>query len=363
MRDRPPPRPRGAWLATGLALAAIGCQGADPAGRAAAEAAAPGPPAIACDAPEHRFGRVWQGARVRHTFRVENAGQATLRLERLRAACACTSAGLDAAELAPGAGTGVEVELDTRGLLGPIERVVEVLSGDPDRSSLPLRLVGEVQLAVAFAEERLDLGSLLPGEAGRATLGLRGELAARARLRDLQLSGAEGWSARVVEREGEDAVELELAPGRAPGRREARLVARTGLAEAPEIHLALDAEVAGDLRPDRPAVSFDPFDAGSPPRTEIAVRSTRGAAFRVTGLEDPAGVVRATLGPRPPRAGAPQPITLELTRSPSTPRGRLRIHTDRADQPTLEVPYVVRPFRRPAPPPPPPRTRARRAPR
>jgi hypothetical protein len=342
-----------AWLGTSLLLGA--CQGAP--APAAGESPAPVEglrPQIASDEDELQFGRVWQGAEVDHTFRVVNRGPGRLHLERLRAGCSCTRAVLRASDLGPGDQAEVEVTLDTRGLLGPIERKVEVLSDDPERPALALRLVGEVALAAAFAEERLDLGAVQAGERRQAELGLRGELAARARLHDLELSGDEGWTARVVEREGQDALAIELAAGQAFGRRDARLCARTGLAEAPLIRLSLGAEVVGELGLDRPAVSFDPFDAEHPPRRLVRVRSAHGLPFRVLGAEDPAGAVTASLLTRPARAGQPQGIELELARAPETPRGRLQIRTDRADQPVLELPYVVRAYARPEPPAPPP---------
>ncbi|HOX44905.1 MAG TPA: DUF1573 domain-containing protein [Myxococcota bacterium] len=338
----------------GAALRLAACQAAVEPALAEAPAPADGArPEIDCDGAEHRFGRVWQGAELEHTFQVINRGPGRLHLERLRAGCACTRAVLQASELGPGERAEVEVTLATRGLLGPIERQVEVLSDDPDRPALALRLVGEVAQAAAFAEDRLDLGAVPLGERRQAVVGLRGELAERVRLHDLELGGSEGWSVRVVERDDRSELEVELRAGHTPGPRDARLSARTGLAEAPRIHLALAAEVVGDLGLDRPAVSFDPFDATAPARL-VSVRSARGQAFRLLGAEDPAGAVTARLRPRPARAGQPQGIELKLARAPETPRGRLRIRTDRPDQPVLELPYVVRAYARPEPPAPPP---------
>jgi len=42
------------------------------------------PPVIACDKPEHDFGKVSQGEEAVHTFTIQNKGQGVLKIERAR---------------------------------------------------------------------------------------------------------------------------------------------------------------------------------------------------------------------------------------------------------------------------------------
>jgi hypothetical protein len=327
-------------------------------------------PAIACQEPVHRFGRVLQGARVSHAFQLRNEGPGRLRIERVRTACAVSAAWLPPTRLEPGQELALEVELDTRGLEGPLERRIEVLSDDPDRPALALALLGEVELAAAFAEAVLDLGWVGQDATAVAWIGLRGRLSAAVQLGELELVGPEGLGARPVERDGSPGLEVSLRAGRTLGPLEGRVTARTGLADPTWLNLPVRAEVVGDLRPTPPSASFDPFVPDSPPEATLGLRSARGQSFRVLAVEDPAGAVEAVLPRGGLAPGATVALRLRLARSPGAPRGALLIHTDHPEQPWLELPYAVRTEPRPPPPPeptPPPaagrRARDARAPR
>ena len=41
-------------------------------------------PVIACDKPEHDFGKVAQGGEVEHVFKIKNKGKGVLKIERAR---------------------------------------------------------------------------------------------------------------------------------------------------------------------------------------------------------------------------------------------------------------------------------------
>ena len=41
-------------------------------------------PVIACDKPEHDFGKVAQGGEVEHIFKIKNKGKGVLKIERAR---------------------------------------------------------------------------------------------------------------------------------------------------------------------------------------------------------------------------------------------------------------------------------------
>jgi len=75
-------------LAATATLAVWGCPktGAPEAGDAAVQPAGESGPApqIACEAPEHDFGTVSQGAEVTHTFAIKNTGAGVLKIERAR---------------------------------------------------------------------------------------------------------------------------------------------------------------------------------------------------------------------------------------------------------------------------------------
>ena len=54
---------------------------------------AAGGPMISFDARSYNFGKVIQGAMIRHEFVVSNAGDQTLRITDVHPGCGCTTAG------------------------------------------------------------------------------------------------------------------------------------------------------------------------------------------------------------------------------------------------------------------------------
>jgi hypothetical protein len=121
------------------------------------------PPRARFEALSHDFGRVEQGAVVRHAFRFRNEGEVPLSVVGLRNACDCTAAVVGSETFAAGAGGAVEVSFDTAAVHGAQQRTVTVYSNDPEQRVLILTLRGEVGLDVAVDPSELYVGSLPRG--------------------------------------------------------------------------------------------------------------------------------------------------------------------------------------------------------
>lgn len=81
------------------------------------------------------FGYVYPGARVSHTIQIKNAGTDTLRLERPRPSCGCTTAPLKKQVLAPGESEDLEIVFNSMGYNRPTTKTVAVISNDAQRPS------------------------------------------------------------------------------------------------------------------------------------------------------------------------------------------------------------------------------------
>ncbi len=73
-------------------------------------------PRLVCEKDVFDFGERSSVETVQHTFRLENRGDADLRIERIRACCGATAA-LSATVLAPGGSAELEVNFSLRGEL------------------------------------------------------------------------------------------------------------------------------------------------------------------------------------------------------------------------------------------------------
>jgi len=134
----------------------------------ASEALVHGAPRIHVDESTHDFGSIVEGFAVSHVFVIQNVGDQVLRIERVYAACGCTTTALPTDRLAPGESVELGVLLDTSGFTGWISKTVEIYANDPDYADSPeserppftLRVGGEVLRAQGYHTSASDMNYL-----------------------------------------------------------------------------------------------------------------------------------------------------------------------------------------------------------
>lgn len=95
-----------------------------------------GTPILTVRNPEYDFGSIGIGYMVKHTFILENTGDATLQIFRVRASCGCTTTELETDTLAPG--QSIPLEVLVLADHGSIKNVsIYVYSNAPDTSGNP----------------------------------------------------------------------------------------------------------------------------------------------------------------------------------------------------------------------------------
>jgi len=114
--------------------------------------AAAGPqPKIQVDEPVYKFGKVWDFEPVEREFEVKNAGDAPLRIKRVRSTCGCLPVKAKPQTLAPGASTKIKIRLVAKNLRGKLKKAVYVESNDPKKPRQPLTFSGEVRQSITMA--------------------------------------------------------------------------------------------------------------------------------------------------------------------------------------------------------------------
>ncbi len=123
-------------LAAGLLLCGV-------ARNAAPDEAGQGP-AIRVDPTGFDFGAVVPGKTLRKEFRLRNAGDRPLVLQRVRTSCGCTVGKLARTTLEPGAATSLAVSLATGTSRGRLVKTVVVPSNDPKTPLLEIKIQATV---------------------------------------------------------------------------------------------------------------------------------------------------------------------------------------------------------------------------
>lgn len=114
-------------------------------------------PAATVAQPDFTFPTALDGAKITHTYEIENSGTAPLVIEQLKTSCGCTT-GDYTDEIAPGEKGTVTVVGDTTGYGGKLFRtVIQVFTNDPGASPLKLSLSGKVDAVAVVQPENLRL--------------------------------------------------------------------------------------------------------------------------------------------------------------------------------------------------------------
>lgn len=122
---------------TGRALAADTPKSAAPTEATAATQPAKGP-RIAIEPASFDFGKTVQNKTLSKEFTIRNLGTEDLVIDQITTSCGCTAAVPGEKTIKPGGTTPLHVELQTRTMIGKMERQVMVRSNDPTNHNLQL---------------------------------------------------------------------------------------------------------------------------------------------------------------------------------------------------------------------------------
>jgi thiol-disulfide isomerase/thioredoxin len=125
---------------------------------ALATAPLPKSPIAEVDEPRFDYGKVWVNDELVHAFKLRNAGDAPLRITRVKPGCGCTVAGTYPNELAPGETGEFPFKLNTKKMNGRFTKSIAVTTNDPKNQNIQLLLAGEVQQYISMQPGIVQFG-------------------------------------------------------------------------------------------------------------------------------------------------------------------------------------------------------------
>lgn len=90
------------------------------------------------------FGTVKEGDVIEHVFIFTNTGKSDLIIRKIRSSCGCTTAAPKVSVIKPGEQSSLSASFRTSGFTGRQSKTVTVITNDPKRSTVVLRLSGTV---------------------------------------------------------------------------------------------------------------------------------------------------------------------------------------------------------------------------
>ncbi len=99
---------------------------------------------VSVDNAEVNFGKLQQNEKFEHNFVLTNEGQSTLFIRKIKSSCGCTAVQPEKKQVAPGESVQIKAIFNSAGRRGNQSKNITVITNDPRRSSLILRIKGEV---------------------------------------------------------------------------------------------------------------------------------------------------------------------------------------------------------------------------
>jgi hypothetical protein len=91
------------------------------------------------------FGNVKEGDVIDHEFVFTNTGKSDLVIRKIQASCGCTTVAPKVTVIKPGEQSSLAASFRTRGFTGRQSKTITVITNDPKRSNIVLRLSGTVE--------------------------------------------------------------------------------------------------------------------------------------------------------------------------------------------------------------------------
>jgi len=287
-----------------------------------------------------------------YKFPFKNVGSAPLKVFSIDASCSCTATVIGPTEVAPGAGSEIEIKHSAQ-VLGKRTYVVTVSSNDPERPNVYLRISRTVVQPVVAMPKAVAFGTLSPGDSTTATVTLYHSRHPLMPCLDVAASSALHPSlavevGRVVTRV--DAreqildslpVRLRFTASEALGKFSGEVRLRSNVHIQPEVHIKCHATVRPEIVAYPERAFFGLVVAGRGAQRQLTLRSLQARPFRVTGCKRNTRGLELSYSES--RVAAAHTITVHLRgdHPPGVIRGKLAVRTDRARLRPVSIPIYA----------------------
>jgi hypothetical protein len=285
------------------------------------------------------FGSVFQGAQVKHTFRLENGGPGVLTIGAVQTSCGCTAAQPTRREVPPGESSDLTAIFDTSADKGPAQRIITVNTNDPAHKQIAFTIKGDVKVKVDANPSPVVFDKIRHGaEVSRQVLvtDMLGDK--NFKITSITNSSPNLKVTQQPRTDGKPGAALTVTLLKSAPASSFSDTVKVASNVAP-VSIPVYANVIGDLSVAPPQISFG-FVKHRAGAVQFA-RLTNAGDHPVNLLGAISNNPKVTALIEPLKPGKEYKLTLELTaNSPDgTLRGAVEIKTDDPGQPVVQVPF------------------------
>lgn len=298
----------------------------------------PPAPSIVCDEPVYKFGRVSNTTEVEHVFVIRNAGNLTLEIRNVRAACGCTATAISNKMVEPGQTAEIRAKLNLRGRQGAQHKPIYVDSNDPRTPTLALAFEGIAEPDVKIQPRQIFFGRI--GQAAVVTGVVELASAAGRPLVIKRVDSGNPILTAVVVDEGtsEPRVLIKTVPTLPKGPFQSRVIIETDHPTQPVTEIFVTGFVVGDVTY-APTELVLPEQPDSPTVRYVLMRSETGQPFEVLSVHAPFPEMETVVQPTAPGAYR---IEIRNIRPTSALNGQsVRVSTTLPESKEIVIPFRI----------------------
>jgi hypothetical protein len=315
--------------------------------------AAAAQPRIEFDPPSLDFGVLQQHESRDATVMIRNVGTETLEIREIESTCGCTVPELAVTTVAPGDAVPMEIHFNSKTFQGMQRKFVKIFSNDPRQSVAQFLVAADIKVPLMMTPGKamVRFPTLHVGETNTQTYTFStGEVASL----EMDVRSKPGWL-DVAFRQGRSAQELYVdftITGEAPpGRHREPIKLTSNVPAVPVVNMQADVKLVSDLVLGQETVNLRMVRPGQELETRVRVAAYRpDTKFQLTRAEVDVPGLKASVenGARESfvlldgeAIAGDHPLAQE---NGGRIQGTLRIYTDLASTPQLEVPvrYLLR---------------------
>ncbi len=325
-------------------------------GSFASDASASNPqPRLLVDSAVYNFGIARQGDKVTTAFKIKNAGDSNLIIQRVVPACGCTTSTPSKDKLAPGESTDITVIFDTAGFTGEKLKTVRIFSNDPDQPSTILTIQGTIEPDVTVEPARLLFPEIVRGEAAvgatqefsvsvrnGSPVKLGTPLASSANLTVTEMPGGTNTTKRIS---------VTISPSLPPGEFRERVVIPLERGSSSALNVPVVATIKGTLELKPIALSFGVLEGDKPIQKVVRLDNRSTSPVAIESISSDNVAVTAFVRPGENRGDRGQDskhheivVTVNPEKVGSDLKANITIKTSRKSEPALVLGvYGIRP--------------------
>lgn len=241
---------------------------------------------ISCKEPEYRFGDRTATGTVQHVFVIENTGDVPLQIASVRACCG-TAASIDPQVIAPGSNGSLKVTLFMVGRRGELKKTFYVFSNDPSQPYYQIRMTGKGVADVYVEPGNVDFGDVR--QTNNATRTVRLVCLSNVVLSITNIAvDSPAFIARPEKTADGYSIQVAVSSSIKPGVTQGNMRILTDHEKCRQFDVHLSATLGCDILVVPQEITLVGATGKVEPVTRhVAVRSKRGAPFKILGVDPP----------------------------------------------------------------------------